>query len=92
MLAEYEGGESVLILGSANYTRRNLQDLNLETNVAVRGARDTQAIRDAKTYMDLVWNNGPQRHFSTDYEQYADESLRKKFLYKVEERTGFSTF
>jgi len=57
-----------------------------------RGTRDTQAIRDAKTYMDLLWNNEPQRRFSTDYEQYADESLRKKFFYEIEEWTGFSTF
>jgi phosphatidylserine/phosphatidylglycerophosphate/cardiolipin synthase-like enzyme len=84
--------ETLLILGSANFTRRNLQDLNLETDVALRGRADLPALRDAAEWFELIWTNAPARRFSADYEAYADEALHKRFLYRVEEQTGFSTF
>lgn len=34
----YRSGNNTLILGSANFTRRNLTDYNLETDVAIRGS------------------------------------------------------
>ena len=36
--------------------------------------------------------NAPDQRFSVEYEAYADESLRKHFQYRLEERTGLSTF
>jgi phosphatidylserine/phosphatidylglycerophosphate/cardiolipin synthase-like enzyme len=92
LLARYASGDAVLVLGSANFTRRNLQDLNLETSVALRGPRDLPAIRDATAWFELMWSNAPGRHFSVDYDAYADEALHKRFQYRVEERTGLSTF
>jgi phosphatidylserine/phosphatidylglycerophosphate/cardiolipin synthase-like enzyme len=92
LLVRRASGESLLVMGSANFTRRNLQDLNLETDIAVRGAATSAPIRDAAAWFDLLWNNEPGRIFSVEYEAYADESLRKKFFYEMEERTGLSTF
>jgi phosphatidylserine/phosphatidylglycerophosphate/cardiolipin synthase-like enzyme len=92
LLARYASGEAVLILGSANFTRRNLQDLNLETNVALRGPQDLPAIRDASAWFELLWSNAPGRRFSVEYDAFADEALRKRFQYRVEEGTGLSTF
>jgi phosphatidylserine/phosphatidylglycerophosphate/cardiolipin synthase-like enzyme len=92
LLARYASGEAVLILGSANFTRRNLQDLNLETNVALRGPQGLPAIRDASAWFELLWSNAPGRRFSVEYDAFADEALRKRFQYRVEEGTGLSTF
>lgn len=92
LLVRRASGESVLVLGSANFTRRNLQDLNLETDVVVRGPATSAPIRDAAEWLDLLWENEPSRFFSVDYEAYSNESLRKQFLYEIEERTGMSTF
>ena len=92
LLADYANGESVLLLGSANFTRRNLQDFNLETNVAVRGSPDAQALRDARAYFELVWGNDGGRVFSVPYEAYGEESTRKRFLYWLQETTGLSSF
>ena len=52
----------------------------------------TAAIRDAASWFDRLWSNEPGATFSVDYEAYADDSLRKRFEYQVEERTGMSTF
>jgi len=92
LLVDYAGGSSILIAGSANFTRRNLENFNLETNVAVRGPRDTRAIADARAFLDLTWNNGPDQFISTDYASYADESWLKRGLYRFMEGTGISTF
>ena len=84
--------ESILIAGSANLTRRNLRDLNLETNVLIRGGFGVPVMREAWSYFDRVWSNEPDRRYSVDYEVYADESLIKKWLYRVSEATGIGTF
>jgi len=92
LLVREVSGDATLILGSANFTRRNLQDLNLETDVVLRGSVHEPAIRDAADWFELVWGNAPGRNFSVDYDVYKDESLRKRFEYQIEERSGMSTF
>jgi phosphatidylserine/phosphatidylglycerophosphate/cardiolipin synthase-like enzyme len=89
---DYADGSSTLIAGSANYTRRNLEDLNLETDAAVRGRSGDRVFADARALYDLMWNNEPDREISTDYATYADESLFKRVLYRFMEASGISTF
>jgi phosphatidylserine/phosphatidylglycerophosphate/cardiolipin synthase-like enzyme len=80
-----------LILGSANFTRRNIGDFNLETDVKVAG-KNIPAIEDANAYFDRMWNNESDRHYTVAYEQYAEESWLKTLQYHIMERTGLSTF
>ena len=92
VLHEDMSGKAVVLLGSANLTRRNLEDLNLETNVLVRGHASSRFFKDARFHFDLLWYNQPNRIFSVPYEHYRDESRVKKCLYRFMEATGFSTF
>lgn len=92
LLIDYEDGRSVLIAGSANFTRRNLENFNLETDVAVRGPSDTAALGEARAFFDLLWENEPGRRFSADYAAFADESLLKHLMYRLMESSGVSTF
>ncbi len=92
MLTRPENGRAELILGSANFTRRNLNDLNLETSVVLVGAPDIQAITDATAFFELRWHNGPNQNFSRPYEYYADESRWRYWRYRIMEFTGLSTF
>ncbi|WP_223788804.1 phospholipase D family protein [Marinicella meishanensis] len=92
LLTQREHGRSELILGSANYTRRNLDDLNLETNVALVGPSDLSAFADAATYFDLYWHNGPNQFFSQPHAHYADDSRLRYWRYRIMEATGMSTF
>jgi len=82
----------VVILGSANFTRRNLNNLNLETDIAVFGPGDIPIFLDVRNYFDVQWGNTDGRKFSVDYIDYSDKSLHRRVLYHWMERTGMSTF
>lgn len=92
LLAEYKKGESMVILGSANFTRRNLNNLNLETDIAVTGPAGSPLFIDVRNYIDLQWGNTDGRKFSVDYTSYADKAFHRRVLYHWMERTGMSTF
>jgi len=92
MLIHQQNGPTELILGSANFTRRNLDDLNLETNIVLIGPLETGAITSAQAYFDLYWENGPDQFFSRPYDYYADESRLRYWRYRIMEATGLSTF
>ena len=84
--------QSELILGSANFTRRNLDDLNLETNVRYTAPTNDATIQDAKAYMQRVWNNERGQRLTVPYAQYKDESTLKYWWYRFSEWSGLSTF
>jgi hypothetical protein len=90
--ANISDGEGRILLGSANLTRRNLENFNLETNVLVRAACSSEVVRDARSHFDLLWHNTPEQIFSVPYEHYRNESVVKKGLYRFMEVTGMCTF
>ena len=92
ILHEDMSGEAMILLGSANLTRRNLENFNLETNVLVRTDASSMVFKDAKFHFDLLWYNQPGRTFSVAYEHYKSESIVKNYLSRFMEATGFSTF
>lgn len=81
-----------IILGSANFTARNLKNYNLETNLRVIGGRDAQVFKDAEQNFNTAWSNLNGRQISVDYSKYADESKLKYALYRFMEWSGLSTF
>lgn len=83
---------ATMLLGSTNFTRRNLHNLNLETSVMLQGAIDEQALQQGQQWFEDQWYNRGGREFSVDYAVYADESLWHRVLYRVMEATGVSTF
>lgn len=85
-------GDSLLLLGSANFTRRNLDNYNLETDVAIRGKGDSGACADAARFFDMLWHNRGGRQCSLDCAAFADPSPLRKLLYRFIEATGLSTF
>lgn len=92
MLIQPTNAAAELLLGSANFTRRNLDDLNLETNVVLVGDSSISAMVDASAFFELYWRNGPNQYFSRPYEYYADESRLRYWRYRLMEATGLSTF
>jgi len=81
-----------LLLGSGNFTRRNLDDFNLETDVLLVGNVSHPAIAQSVEHFDRQWNNTASRTYSSAYERYADDSLWLMLQYRVMEATGISTF
>ncbi|KAA8731717.1 phospholipase [Acinetobacter qingfengensis] len=85
-------GEKQIILGSANYTARNLNNYNLETNVSVQAQNNYTAVVQAQQYFETVWRNPDHEKITVDYAQYKDESSTKYWLYRFMEWSGLSTF
>ncbi len=83
---------ATMILGSANFTRRNLDDLNLETSVELRAPIHHGAIADASRWFDSQWNNEPGRIYSVDYARYADDAGLRRLWYRIGEAAGLSTW
>lgn len=92
ILRETMSGEAELLAGSANLTRRNIDDFNLETSVRVRTAATHPAFRSAKFHFDLLWYGQPGKTFSVPYAHYQQHSWLKKWLYRFMEASGFSTW
>ena len=90
-LVEKQNGTAVAVLGSANLTRKNIENFNLELDVKVLGTSSSGVIRKIKQYFDRVWYN-KGGHYTVDYKSYEDRSLSKTFLYRLYESTGISTF
>ncbi|MGN5518007.1 phospholipase D-like domain-containing protein [Halopseudomonas sp. Lyrl_26] len=85
-------GSSELISGSANFTRRNLDDLNLETDVQLHAHRDYHPMAQAREEFERLWSNAEGVSYSLDYEAFADHSQLRYGLYRVMEASGLSTF
>ena len=81
-----------LIQGSANLTRRNLENFNLETSIYVAGTPNTTSIQDAINFFNTNWNNENNQTYTTAYETYADDSFGKNLIYRFTEFTGLSSY
>lgn len=91
VIAVYKEDLSVLIGGSANYTRRNLDNYNLEANLMVTVRESDPLAKSFKDYFDMIWENRGGT-YTGDFSEYADDSLWKMILYRIQEKTGLCTF
>lgn len=92
LLWQGRSGEAAMIVGSANFTRRNINNLNLETSVLLTGNTNTQAINAAANNFEDYWSNRDNKTFSTEYSRYEDTSMRRRWMYRFMEWSGISTF
>lgn len=87
-----QDGAYSLIQGSANLTRRNLNNLNLENDIFISSKKEVSVINDAITYFKTNWENTPDKIYSTEYKTYEDTSMRKNLWYRFGEFTGMSRY
>ncbi len=92
LYVQHAGGTATLLLGSCNFTRRNLDDFNAECNLAFAAPEEAAALRRARATFDRWWSNPDGRSYTVEYATYADASLRRKFRAWLMEATGLSTF
>jgi hypothetical protein len=92
MLRRSGNGNAELIVGSANYTRRNLDDYNLESSARVLSDVDTAVMQQASDYFEQSWGNTGGRRISIPYARYADDSRWRYWRYRFTEATGLSSF
>ena len=92
-IAHAADGKYQFLCGSANWTRRNLQNLNLEACVFVE--RDPGIVTAFNDFFDRAWSNSDGLSRTVPYGTFAETgwALRwKRFLYRIQEPTGLSTF
>jgi phosphatidylserine/phosphatidylglycerophosphate/cardiolipin synthase-like enzyme len=94
LVAMRVGSEFWFTLGSANMTRRNIDDYNLEANVAATVPPTSEVATSIGAWFDQLWNNRgpPDLEYTTDIGTYADPSQGTYWLYRFMEGTGLSTF
>lgn len=88
------GGELIASLGSANLTRRNIGNYNLEANVALQLRADSALGIEMSSYFDRLWNNDgpPGTDFTAAFGAWKDEDRGRYWRYRLMEATGLSTF
>ena len=84
-------GEYTIFGGSANLTRRNLQDFNLEIDLEVVAQRGHPITHRVTEYFARIWNNDGGE-YTVPYDTYRDTSWIKKWIYRFQERTGLSSY
>lgn len=89
---EPASGRSVVVLGSANFTRRNLENFNLESDVVVSMPLDTPLANELRNWFERLWRNEGGCDFSVEYARYARNSMWMRWQYLVMEATGWSSF
>jgi phosphatidylserine/phosphatidylglycerophosphate/cardiolipin synthase-like enzyme len=89
--AQRANGRATVILGSANLTRRNLDNYNLELDVMVSARADAPPMKDIRDYLERVWSNRGG-HYTVEYESFADNSAIRTMIYRFQEFTGLCSF
>ncbi|MCA9459332.1 MAG: phospholipase, partial [Nanoarchaeota archaeon] len=85
-------GTNIIILGSANFTVRNIGDYNLETNILVTGKESSKIFQEMHTYYNKIWNNENDNIYTLKYDSYKDETRWKYWFYRFQEWSGLSTY
>ncbi|HKU16650.1 MAG TPA: phospholipase D-like domain-containing protein [Steroidobacteraceae bacterium] len=88
------GDHFVASLGSANLTRRNLGNYNLEANLAIEAPTSSPLAIEMQGYFDRLWNNDgpPGTEYTAAFGAYRDEDKGKYWRYRLMEATGLSTW
>lgn len=91
MIIIKKGDTIIFYIGSANYTKRNIGDLNLETDVKLAASTEKNISREIESYFDMLWNN-KDGNYTIEFSSYEDSSKMKYLLYRFQEASGFSSF
>jgi hypothetical protein len=78
--------------GSANFTRRNIGDYNLEANVAVQAPVRSPVSMQAMEWFETLWTNADGITYTDDAGVWREDSRARYWQYRIMEATGLSTF
>jgi phosphatidylserine/phosphatidylglycerophosphate/cardiolipin synthase-like enzyme len=86
------GREAVLLLGSANLSRRSLDDNNFEANIQLEAPDDHPVIREARESFARYWHNRHGECHSRPFHEHDDATAWRYWRYRLMEASGWSTF
>ncbi|MBS4219678.1 phospholipase D family protein [Bacillus sp. FJAT-49711] len=81
-----------IIGGSTNFTQRNMDDFNLETNVIIKAKADGRLAKDLDDYFNRQWNN-QNGEFTLDFEKYQNAlTTLQRVVYTIQKWLYFTTY
>lgn len=83
---------ALAIMGSANLTRRNIDDFNLETNFWLEMTNESEIFSEMDHYFNRIWNNQDGNLYTGDYSKYGENVWWKNWAYHFQEFSGLSSF
>jgi len=83
--------DASLILGSANYTRKNLNNYNLELDVVIDAPETTPLMIHSKKYFEKIWSE-TDNTYTVVYEKYENTSFLRTLQYRFQEFSGFGVY
>ena len=87
-----QGSRATVIGGSANFTARNLNDLNLENDIMVEAPSSAPVMKEVDQYFDRIWNN-KDGQITAKYEKYQGNLTPiLRATYWVQKITGLTTY
>jgi phosphatidylserine/phosphatidylglycerophosphate/cardiolipin synthase-like enzyme len=83
-----------LTLGSSNLTSRDLDDYNLEANLAIEVARNSPLALQTLEYFETLWTNRATLgiEYTAEFSAYADPGQGHYWFYRFLEATGTGDF
>lgn len=88
---QYAHKANTAIFGSANLTRRNIDNLNLETNIQLEAAKDYPAMKQIRQQWQSIWQD-PEGLYTRPYSSQQPASTWEQWRYRLQEMTGMGTF
>ena len=85
------GGRFTAILGSANMTRRNLDNYNLELDIKLSTDSTAKIAQTLTAYFSRIWSN-EDGDYTVEFDRYRDTSRFKTLVYRLQEGLGISIF
>ncbi len=83
---------ATLIVGSANFTKRNLGNYTLESSVRLITKNGLGAVGEVQNYFKTIWTNAGQTAYTLDYKDHQDSSRLNDFLFQLERITNLTSF
>jgi phosphatidylserine/phosphatidylglycerophosphate/cardiolipin synthase-like enzyme len=84
--------QTKVLTGSANLTRRNLNNLNLEADVYLELNSDWDLAKQVNDYFNKLWQDDGAYGYTVAYEQLPAPSWALSWLSWFQERSGLSSF
>ncbi|QDH22540.1 phospholipase [Saccharibacillus brassicae] len=92
IFVDRQTGDSSVLAGSTNFTPRNLKDYNLENDLFVEAAADTELMDGIRAYFERIWTNDGAE-YTLDLEEHLEPTTwLKDIVYRIQMRAGFTTF
>lgn len=83
-------GMVIVFLGSANLTRRNIKDYNVESDLKIVAGNKSDVMQEIYVYFERIWNN-EDYEYTLGYDA-CSVSTMGYWSYRFQEASGFSSF